>query len=1836
MLDADGVVVGGQPLALTMEGPPGVTLGVQLVCNLWGSNTVASPLLNVTTRAYTVALRDGTSGNTVVRTGWPSGAQVVLPWVPAVEVTAPARSVLTCSASIVDFTRDTGLGMSDMTVQVVGDTSVSVVLDAVATRANVSVPRVGLRAAGGSNATLAVSCRDGVGRSAVLGVPINVSVATVAAGWDDAMVAAMPTVVVPSQVLPALVLTVTSTPTVPLPPGTDVSSLVTCVAGLFAASTLLPLATALASAVASAAPFASAATGAGATIVTGAGNTTIVVTLPPLSTSTCPLSAALVVAAECTWMPTGERMRLQPLSLAVASVGVALTQATTLLVEAYESAIVAGAAALSPPDVATFAGADARCTWRTIAATSSSTVLAATSSAASWALDVDGAVVGSQPLALTVEGPPGATLTLQLVCSLWGGNTVVSPPLNATTRAYTVALRDGASDAAVVRAVWPSGTSMVLPWAPALDVTAPARSVLTCSVSAASAVLPPATIPLPGVGLGLSDTTLQLVGETSVSVSLDATATRANVSIPRVGLRAAGGANASLVLTCRDGVGRSAALGVPINVTVATLTAAWTDATLSAMPSVVVPSQALPALTLMVASLPAVLLPPDVDAASLLSCVAGIFRASTPLPLATPLATLIASTSSFASFSTSTTGGASFMTGADNASVLVTLPPLSTAICPLDTQLAVAVECTWTPTGERIRLPALETSTLQLALAWEAPPTIMLGYAPLPLGLTATIGASATVSSGATTTATCQMLLVNTTVRSARLIADGWSVALDGSASGGTSTPTSVNVTLQAPQVTQLYVQASCAVWGQVLTTPPLCLTTASLEARIVSALPSTFIASDASSPWPVEPPLVVAVVTRHDDALVADITCSVSASTPATNLVIVDATTALTSLRSIPTDEHNGTVIVPQFVVQTSPATRSVSLVVECQHVASGEAVEPLSLTIPATLLTAQQCVPPATKAAVGDPLQAFSVGVAVTPPGGVSTSPCTSDTRPNHLPPIVCTIALNASATTISDPSSVFLQHTAVVVSADSHVATFEDFTLVVPQGQTYGLTLTCAVGGLAIPPPLAFAVVIDGCRAGQASVSITCVTCGSGEFSLGGMGAVCIGCPPAGVTCVSGILTLLPHYFRPPSQANSPLGPDTELHPCYNSEACTLEYNATNASTGTGSNASVAIYGCAYGYTGPLCGVCDAAVNYAQFGEACALCWDAGASWLFLLVVLTLVVGVLTRVALRKDTSRSDASIVLRITLGYLQAVGSLRVFRAGSTKAYDNVMGWTEVVSASPLSVGALQCIMWLPYLFEFVATVALPLLASIAVVMIFHAAITGRSLRCKPRCGFDSVAFRQAVTSWWASKRHLSTLLFVLFLAYMPIVSASLRALDCIEPVAGRRYLRSDLRVECGVGQHAVARILAFAVLVVLGVGYPVGLAWLLGTARNEQLADAGFRATWGFLFDGYRAPKRTLATPPLPATLVTGVLADGKPATMQPTSSVGARSGRRRSSVMSDRLAQTWVVSGESRVWWEAIVHCRKAGVVLLAVTLTNPYLQCVGATLWFLGALLLQLHYSPYTKPLFNWLETASLVTTLLTAVFSTALLQFNVSVTTAELHAPGEMTSIEWAVTLLLAVMNVGTFIVLAGLWLRAQCARARGIVRRASLVSAGSGRVAGMRASITRRRSSASAAAAFSPLPSPPPAGGSIAVAGGTGTGTGTGTGKDSGVDMCQAATKNPLHARGVPAGPLVPARRSIGARTAVLAVADGSTEGADASSAAASRRHVSGGGNEDAGAAAAVLPGGASPVSPPRPVISSTPASSASAPSATTPAAATAESLSRAMAFAATPIGRSRRR
>ena len=1364
-------------------------------------------------------------------------------------------------------------------------------------------------------------------------------------------------------------------------------------------------------------------------VVAGANQTAATVYFGGLTASGARLHQALTVGAECTWTFTGERLRLPLLSLSVIDVHVelAVPSGLPLRVNAFEAAYVTASLSATPASLpAPFASSTGTCHWVGINASVPSLALAPDSLAARW----DVLLLGGLTPTLTwlkVAGPPAEAMWVRFECTLWGTFIVAAAPLPVVTADYVVTVVDGTQ-----RRAWPSSAlaSGLAPWNAPITVTAPAQGVLTCSLDCiASAVPPPGTDA--GHGLGLADPTVALVGDVAVSVALPAAATRANATLARVGLRAPGGTVATLAVTCRDGVGRSAVATDVITLNVVALEADWDTASSSAYPTTIVPSQSLPSLVARVASVPAVSFPAALHPAAALSCMAGIYDAAAPLPLSVPLA-LAPGAAASVSAATVTLDAA-----AGNATLVVAFQALPTAACPLRAALVVAAECTWSATGERVRLPPMAFTTVDASLAWASPPDVVLGYTATPLPLQATLHAGVAAGAAGATTGDCDLVLLNATSRAASLVADGWEFMLDPSASGGGGgsvvLPAAPHAALHAPPGTTAYLVAVCTAWGKQLSTPPLRVTTATLTLRPVFTLPTAFIASDTTMPWPVEPALVAAVVTVEGSMPVDDVVCALTSATPSAQLFLADETAGATTLLSIPVQPGASTVVVPRFIVQTAYTTSNVTLSLTCRRTASGDAPLPLQFVMEAVQLRAAMCSAPQSMTTVGTSLLPFTVGVGHTTGLGGSSQqlPCVGTPTAVALPPIVCAIALNVTASTSNDTANIFLQQSVAAVDAASHNATFGAFALVAPQGATYGLTLRCTVGGLVIPPLLPFTVSLDGCPAGQQSLSVTCVACGDGSFSFGGTNARCVGCPPSGATCDGGILHLARNYFRPAAQAGQPLGPDTELHPCYNTAACTLAVNGSNVE-----------YGCSPGYSGALCGVCDVAANYAQFGDACAPCWTTGASAFFMAVVLLVVLALLTHVALFGEaySTYPDDAIVLRIGMSYLQAVGSLRVFTAGSTQAYANVMGWTEVVSASPMSAGALQCISRVPYLTQYIMTVLLPLLAAVTVVVIFCTATFCRSIR--PVCRLDVSSATAAVRGWLASKRHLSTFLFVLFLAYMAIVSASLRALDCIRPVAGIRYLRSNLSVECGVGQHAVARALAYVVLVVVGIGFPLSLAWLLGAAPKAQLSEKTFHAAWGFLYDGYRFPRApshfsgsVTSTSSLSAGGGTDALvAAGGEGKIKPP----RRLDRSHKSTMHMVAALT--TAGDSRAWWETVVLIRKAGVVLLAVLVTNPYMQCVGATLWFFGAILLQLKFTPYAQTKFNRLELATLGTNFVTAVLSTALLQFNVDVAAADLHPPDAMTPIEWAVTAFLVLLNLGMLLTLGYLWWRVQWGRVR----------------------------------------------------------------------------------------------------------------------------------------------------------------------------------------------------
>jgi hypothetical protein len=254
--------------------------------------------------------------------------------------------------------------------------------------------------------------------------------------------------------------------------------------------------------------------------------------------------------------------------------------------------------------------------------------------------------------------------------------------------------------------------------------------------------------------------------------------------------------------------------------------------------------------------------------------------------------------------------------------------------------------------------------------------------------------------------------------------------------------------------------------------------------------------------------------------------------------------------------------------------------------------------------------------------------------------------------------------------------------------------------------------------------------------------------------------------------------------------------------------------------------------------------------MFGFACAPCWSPAAGLalvaLLFLLLAALLLGSAWLVWVKLDAhatagggrgansnapaaqaaaagapSSRTASIALRLLLTHVQFLGAMQAFKSSSLVQFREATGWTSTVSASPFSLGPELVIAY-----ALVAAMRKPR---------WHRAVGTRSECAGVRCRLDSRAWLAAMREWLHAGKHISATVAVMSLAYMPIVTAALTALDCTDTaIDGVGYLQADLSVACYTGQHAVARAAAVAQGAV-GIGFPALLAARLWRASPKQL-----------------------------------------------------------------------------------------------------------------------------------------------------------------------------------------------------------------------------------------------------------------------------------------------------------------------------------------------------------------------------------------------------------------
>jgi hypothetical protein len=551
----------------------------------------------------------------------------------------------------------------------------------------------------------------------------------------------------------------------------------------------------------------------------------------------------------------------------------------------------------------------------------------------------------------------------------------------------------------------------------------------------------------------------------------------------------------------------------------------------------------------------------------------------------------------------------------------------------------------------------------------------------------------------------------------------------------------------------------------------------------------------------------------------------------------------------------------------------------------------------------------------------------------------------------------------------------------------------------------------------PPLWQLVRIAGCPPGKEPSGATggsgsgwlCVDCPSGTFSDG---SGCRSCPTAGARCIGGVLQLQQAFYMPQSQRGVAIGPATQLFPCINADACTL-------------NATTQQYGCnaAAGYTGVLCGECSG--EYTREESVCIACWPTWAAGLALAAVCTLALAAARCLtSCQQSCVWSPSAISLRQLLDFLQTL-SLLLTLGGSSSAgtlLRRLLNWTNAANASLLQVGPLGCLFPPAFPGRYFLTLLLPLIFTLACGLVSLLSTTSRirsawertryptsSLLVKhPEQQAGATALQARATTPTEAVRLSSLLLMLVSMLYMPLLSASLRALDCYErPIDGVTYLRADLGLACdSAGQRAAAG-LAWLMLVGLGCVLPVALC-----LQFAHLSRGGVKLQLLSRSRPEVPPAGSEKEVPLRGPTGSGALPGrhtqpGEDAAQITANPIAAAELRRRGSIVAgpqgpaaraSRLLQSPALSTELAArnakrgisgcawlalavgyrpgfaWWEAVVMLRKLAGALIVALSSSPIAGGVGLCMVLAAGLLLQESVQPYAAPLQNLGERLSL----------------------------------------------------------------------------------------------------------------------------------------------------------------------------------------------------------------------------------------------------------------------
>ena len=498
-------------------------------------------------------------------------------------------------------------------------------------------------------------------------------------------------------------------------------------------------------------------------------------------------------------------------------------------------------------------------------------------------------------------------------------------------------------------------------------------------------------------------------------------------------------------------------------------------------------------------------------------------------------------------------------------------------------------------------------------------------------------------------------------------------------------------------------------------------------------------------------------------------------------------------------------------------------------------------------------------------------------------------------------------------------------------------------------------------------------------QPNRGASCVPCADGTYTAQPGQISCLQCPRSGVSCISGTIELLSGFYfvglLPRQQQGNSSAARSLVFPsarAASQQLVVLNLNESLVTRDTQVFGCLSQYGCVASGDRVECAVGHEGIacgscrsGFVPSGSACQECFPPAVSWLMLIGLGAASIGLVAAAAVRQTFSdTAPFKIAIRMGLNHIQILTLTGMLRARGTLLFRQWFALLESVTG----LGIASPFAALRCLFKASAYTEFTAAVSFPVLLCVVAAFSGSIAAC---------ITAQANRRWYEPGKYLlhghfgSTWVFIGFICYAVVTMAVLNAVRCTDAaILGSRWLINDMQVPCYEGAHIGVVVVACTIGLLFCLGFPMLTAIILSRNKEElKQKSSALARRFGFLVSGLKL----------------------------------------------------------DRAYYESVVMLRKM-LLSCIILVANPVYQSVIGMLLMFASLNLQLLWSPYARPIFNYLEAASLWSIIITLMLSLSYLEEEQS--EADLQAdPNYVSASErWSTGLLLTVNLAYTVVLLA----------------------------------------------------------------------------------------------------------------------------------------------------------------------------------------------------------------